>query len=113
MSAGNNSGHTHCAFITGGASGIGACTAKLFLDRGWSVALVDNDCEQGIATARELAAYGPVSFVACDVSQPTEIEKAVAETIAFYGRICLLVNNAALLGPSDLLTSRDDDLSQV
>jgi NAD(P)-dependent dehydrogenase (short-subunit alcohol dehydrogenase family) len=77
------------------------------------VALVDNDCEKGAATAQELAEHGPVSFMPCDVSQSLEVERAVAASLDSYGRINVLVNNAALLGPGDLLASSDDDLAKV
>jgi NAD(P)-dependent dehydrogenase (short-subunit alcohol dehydrogenase family) len=101
------------AFITGAASGIGLYTARVFLQHSWAVAIADNDREQGERASRELAQFGNVFFVPCDVSQPEDVRRAVTAGIAAFGRINVLVNNAGLLGPGDLLDSSDAELAKV
>jgi dihydroanticapsin dehydrogenase len=108
-----NSQNGPCAFITGAASGIGLCTARLFLEREWSVVLADSDAERGQAAAHELNGNGKVFFVQCDVGRSEDIQRAVSAAIERFGRINVLVNNAALLGPGDLLSSSDADLEHV
>jgi NAD(P)-dependent dehydrogenase (short-subunit alcohol dehydrogenase family) len=88
--------------ITGASSGIGEVTAKYFLEKGWNVA----------ATMRspiDTSNWPMAKNVICprlDVTLPETIDSAVGETIARFGRIDVLVNNAgyALMGPIEGIT---------
>ena len=87
------------AFITGGGGGIGRATAERFAEEGARVVVADIDVEAGeaaAASARTLAANrgGDGHFLRCDVTQRQSVEAAVAETIARYGRLDILHNNA-------------------
>jgi NAD(P)-dependent dehydrogenase (short-subunit alcohol dehydrogenase family) len=86
------------AIVTGGASGIGQAIAQRFARDGAAVALVDMDAEGG---AREAAAIratgGRCEFVAADVSNESDVVKAVAATVEHFGRIDYLVNNAGIV----------------
>ena len=84
------------ALVTGGAKGIGRATAARLLDEGASVAIVDNDRDACVAAAEELRARGTVMPVHADVAIPTQVDRAVAETVAACGRLDVLVNNAAV-----------------
>ena len=64
------------AIVTGGASGLGAATARALVDRGAVVTLVDLNAEAGDAKARELG--GPTLFVQADVTDPDAIGEAAA-----------------------------------
>jgi NAD(P)-dependent dehydrogenase (short-subunit alcohol dehydrogenase family) len=80
------------AIVTGAARGIGRATALRFLAEGARVALSDRD-----AAALAGVATGPAEAVlmqACDVARAAEVEALVAATLARFGRIDVLVNNA-------------------
>jgi NAD(P)-dependent dehydrogenase (short-subunit alcohol dehydrogenase family) len=81
------------ALVTGAARGIGLATTKLFLEEGWQVAMIDRD-----APELELAASGlsNVCSVIADVSVPEQVDRLVKETLAAFGRIDALVNNAGV-----------------
>lgn len=89
---------SHVAIVTGAARGIGMAVAEWFLARGWRVALVDIDAATLAATSKRLSseASGRVLAVECDVSDPAQVDAAVAKTLAEFGRIDALVNNAGI-----------------
>ena len=82
----------NCAIVTGAARGIGLATARLFLEQGWRVALLDRDAE-------ELAKQEGVPdtlLLPLDVSKPEDAEAMVTRTLDWAGRIDALVNNAGV-----------------
>lgn len=83
-------------FITGGASGIGAACVRRFATAGYRVAFGDIQTAKGEALARELGA--DVSFARLDVRREDNFASAVADTVARWGRLDCLVNNAAIPG---------------
>lgn len=82
------------ALITGGASGIGAATARRLAGHGWRVGVADVDTERGPAVAEECGGL----FVATDVSSAEDDEHAVARLVEEYGRLDAVVLNAAVAG---------------
>ena len=85
------------AFITRG--GIGRATAERFAPAGAKVVIADNDVAAGeaaAASARSLAANsgGDAYFLDCDITDRPRVEAAVAETVARYGKLDVLHNNA-------------------
>jgi NAD(P)-dependent dehydrogenase (short-subunit alcohol dehydrogenase family) len=97
------------AFVTGGAMGIGAAIAAGYASFGADVVLADIDLAQAQATARKIGGdTGRRTLaIACDVSDPAQIRAAVAQTVASFGRLDLLVNNAAGVRPSPFLELSD------
>lgn len=93
------------AIVTGGAGGIGAATAQLMTARGARVAIADIAFDR----AREVAASleGALA-VALDLEDETSIEGMIAEVTSHYGRLDILHNNAALLGPE--IAQNDGDV---
>lgn len=83
------------AVITGSASGIGAATARIFVRENVAgIAIVDYNYEAACKMAEEL---GDVAIpVKCDVSQPDQVAAAIEQIMAKFGRIDILVNNAAI-----------------
>ncbi|XP_068639074.1 secoisolariciresinol dehydrogenase-like [Aristolochia californica] len=83
------------ALITGGASGIGECTARLFCRSGAKVIIADVQDELGQSVCRDL---GPenVSFVHCDVTDEAHVQDAVDSAIARHGRLDIVFNNAGI-----------------
>ena len=87
------------ALITGGGAGIGAATGRIFCAEGAAVVLVDRDgdaLESAARAIREQVKGARVAYYAADVSEPEGAVKAVAQGIAAFGRLDLLVNNAAM-----------------
>ena len=84
------------ALITGGAAGIGLETARLFLGEGARVALVDLDDDDLSDAARDLGNPDDLLTIAADVSSVEDSKRYVAQTVEAFGRIDILVNNAAL-----------------
>ena len=99
--------------VTGAANGIGAACARLFADSGAAVALWDIDAD---AAARLVASMGGTDRVAamtCDVAKRTDVESAVAATVARFSRIDVLVNNAGIFRAADFLDIEEDDWDAV
>jgi NAD(P)-dependent dehydrogenase (short-subunit alcohol dehydrogenase family) len=84
------------ALITGGASGIGEGTVRLFVREGASVVIADILDDQGARLADELGKR--VAFVHIDVSREADVERAVAESVKQYGRLDCIFNNAGFGG---------------
>ncbi len=82
------------ALITGGATGIGAACARRFAQEGARVAIADINREGGERTAEACGGH----FIYCDAGKAELCRDAVAETVARYGRLDILVNAAAHLG---------------
>jgi NAD(P)-dependent dehydrogenase (short-subunit alcohol dehydrogenase family) len=84
------------ALVTGGASGIGEATVRLFVQEGAAVTLADIQDERGRALAAEL---GPrAAYVHADVSRETDVAGAIAATVTRFGRLDCLFNNAGYAG---------------
>ena len=84
------------ALITGAAQGIGVAYAARFLDEGARVIAADVNEEAGRASVESLASRGEVDFVAVDIADEASVQRCVAASVERFGRIDVLVNNAAL-----------------
>jgi len=80
--------------ITGGASGIGFSTAVRFLDEGAKVVILDRDREAGGKLQTELP--GVARFIPCDVTDLSQVQNAIGETVQVLGGIDVLINNAGI-----------------
>lgn len=85
------------AFVTGGASGIGAGMVEAFLEMGMKVAVADYNPAH-LAAAKSAFAERPVHFVQVDVADREQLRAAVAETLAVFGKLHVLCNNAGVDG---------------
>ena len=81
------------ALVTGSARGIGLATTKLFLQKGYQVAMIDRDEEALIEAAQSLE---NVKTFTCDVSQPDQVENMMRDVIAWSGRLDTIINNAGV-----------------
>src|SRR3954463_7457555 len=83
------------ALVTGAARGLGSAIALALAQAGADVVLGLRDLASGAALAERIAALGRRALpVQMDITQRTQITAAVAEAIAHFGRIDILVNNA-------------------
>jgi len=88
------------AVITGGAAGLGAETAKAFLEEGAKVVIVDVSADALEATAADLGAdEGRLVAVTADVSQESDVERYVGTAVDAFGTIDVFFNNAGIGGP--------------
>jgi NAD(P)-dependent dehydrogenase (short-subunit alcohol dehydrogenase family) len=86
------------AIVTGGGSGIGTAYCERFLDEGARVIISDIGEAQAKAVAERLAARGSIDFVHTDIADEASVADCAAATLDRFGRIDVLVNNAAIYG---------------
>lgn len=97
------------ALITGAAAGIGLATAKLFLEEGARVMLVDINQQ---LLEKEVARLNNsnVSYCVADVSKAKDTKNYVAETLKVFGKIDIFFNNAGIEGCSKPLVDYPEDI---
>ena len=96
------------AIISGAASGMGAATAKRFAEEGAKVAVADILEDEGHAVAAEINAQGGAAeFIRLDVTDEANWRAVVERTVALWGKLDVMVNNAGISGSavSDMLDS--------
>jgi dihydroanticapsin dehydrogenase len=85
------------AVVTGGGAGIGRATCQLFAEEGAAVVIAERHRETGQNTAEEIKQKGGrAHFVETNVADEDSIKRMAAEAVGVFGRINLLVNNAAV-----------------
>ena len=89
------------ALVTGGASGLGAATARALSAGGAKVALLDRDADGARAVAAEIGGLG----LACDVTSASSAEEAVDEAEKAHGPARILINCAGI-APAQKVISR-------
>lgn len=100
--------------VTGGGSGIGRATCERFAAEGGRVLVIDINPEGGNETVRRIAsAGGQAQFARADVSVSAEVQAAVAQAVAAWGKIDVLVNNAAMMTFSPLVDLPEEDWEKV
>jgi NAD(P)-dependent dehydrogenase (short-subunit alcohol dehydrogenase family) len=91
------------AIVTGGTSGIGKRTAERFAEEGAKVIIAARREAEGEALAEAItdaAGGGEARFIRTDVSREDDVEALIAKTIAAYGRLDVLFNNAGCPAPT-------------
>jgi NAD(P)-dependent dehydrogenase (short-subunit alcohol dehydrogenase family) len=98
------------AIVTGGGTGIGAATAKLFAEVGASVVIANRRASTGEAVVKEIeGAGGTATFISTDVSDPAQVRAMVDHAIEQYGRLDILFNNAGLAIVAPFWELSDED----
>lgn len=99
--------------VTGGGSGLGKAMTKYFLELGAQVAITSRDLDKLQKTAEELTAEtgGTCLAIACDVRHYDQVEAMTQEVIAKFGKIDVLLNNAAgnFISPTERLSANAFD----
>ena len=90
------------AIVTGGGQGIGLAYVKRFLREGARVVIAEIDPGRGAVGLAEAGDLGEVECVRTDVSDPESTQACAAAAVERFGRIDILINNAALYGDWDM-----------
>jgi NAD(P)-dependent dehydrogenase (short-subunit alcohol dehydrogenase family) len=98
------------ALITGGTSGIGEATAVLFAEEGAKVTITGRNEERGQAVAEKIVNDGGKAiFIRADVRKAKECLHAVEETLAAFGHLDILFNNAGVFHPHTILDCSEEE----
>ncbi|CAN1178847.1 Short chain aldehyde dehydrogenase 1 [Linum perenne] len=111
------------ALITGGASGIGESTVRLFVQNGAKVLIADVQDKLGESLAQELGLpetisfvhCNTISFVHCNITSDSDVQNAVDTAISRYGQLDIMYNNAGIGGnlETTILNSDNADFKRV
>jgi NAD(P)-dependent dehydrogenase (short-subunit alcohol dehydrogenase family) len=95
-----------CAFVTGGAGGLGRATAEIVVREGASVCVCDVNGDGAQRVANAIAVGGAATmWVACDVADPDQIEAALDAAEERLGPVDTLFCNAGIILPGDVPSS--------
>ncbi|EEF35464.1 short chain aldehyde dehydrogenase 1 [Ricinus communis] len=100
------------ALITGGASGMGESSARLFVKHGAKVVVADVQDELGYSLCKELGSDQEIiSYIHCDVTCDSDVQNAVDFAVSKYGKLDIMFSNAGVAGnvyPSIVDTENED-----
>ncbi|KAG5573216.1 hypothetical protein H5410_062982 [Solanum commersonii] len=99
------------AIITGGASGIGAATARLFVQHGAKVVIADIQNDLGNSLVKQIGTEQTIIYIHCNVSIESDVKNVVDATIAKFGKLDIMCSNAGVLGkPISSILDVDHDI---
>ncbi|KAI0503982.1 hypothetical protein KFK09_014929 [Dendrobium nobile] len=102
------------AIITGGASGIGEATTRLFASQGAIVIITDIQDSLGISVANSISPTGQCTYLHCDVHDELQVAAAVDQTIQTHSRLDIMFSNAGILEPlTSILDLNMSDLDNL
>ncbi|KAL7595439.1 hypothetical protein Lser_V15G28674 [Lactuca serriola] len=105
------------AIVTGGASGIGESTVRLFTKYGAKVVIADLQDDLGVALCNDLVSESGdnVIYVHCDVTQESDVKNAVDTAVSKFGKLDIMFNNAGIPGNLDfkILESDSENFKRV
>lgn len=101
------------AVITGGTDGIGKAIAVTFAKEGARIMMAGRDQKKGQVALEEVRRFGEAAYFKGDVSDSSQVRRLVEATIQRYGRIDILINNAAVCPPGNVVTTSEETWDQV
>ncbi len=102
------------ALISGGATGMGGATSRLFAQEGARVAIVDRNAEAAEAIVGEIVAAGGTAIqVPADVSFASDVADAVERVMAQFGRIDVLFNHAGSIVIKPFLETTEEEWDRL
>ena len=89
--------HNKVAIVTGGGTGIGKAISNAFADEGATVVIAARNLARLKEAAAEIAAKGKkVKAIQTDISDEAQVKRMIEQTVKEFGRVDILVNNAAI-----------------
>jgi len=101
------------AIVTGATDGIGKAIALKFAKEGAKIMMVGRDEAKGRAALEKVREHGEATYFKADVSNSSQVKKLVDETFQKYGRIDILVNNAAIVSVGTVVNTSEEVWDQV
>lgn len=105
------------AIVTGGASGIGKASARLFAKEGAQVSIADVSENKGQSIAEDInKGGGKAVFISCDVSDADQVKNLIERTVREFGKLDIVFNNAGIEGPlpaPDTAQVNNTDLDKI
>ena len=101
------------AFITGGAQGIGKILTRKLLERGAIVYIVDINEEALQTTINEFSSIGKIHGSKCDITNKAELDHISVAVISEFGGVDLLVNNAGIVRPAELVEADESMIEKT
>lgn len=102
------------ALITGGTSGIGSATALRFSEEGATVVITGRNAERGEQLVEQIvAAGGEAMFIRSDVRLAEDCRDAVEQTLARFGKIDVLFNNAGVFHPKNVPDCTEEEWDET
>lgn len=103
------------ALITGGASGLGEATSRLFVKHGAKVVIADVQDDLGHSVCRDIGSEETISYVHCDITCDSDMQTAVDTTVSKYGKLDIMFNNAGISGDMEarVLASDNENFKKV
>jgi NAD(P)-dependent dehydrogenase (short-subunit alcohol dehydrogenase family) len=99
------------ALVTGGGRGLGLAIATMFVQRGARVALADLDADRAAQAATELGS-GAISQ-RCDVTKPSDVQRAIADSVTAFGGLDVMVNNAGIEIGKPIPETSDEEFAEL
>ena len=100
--------------VSGGGSGIGKASCKQFAKEGGKVVVVDLNADHGNQTVREIVDdKGEAIFSKCDVGSPDQVKATVKMALDKWGKINVVVNDAAMMTFKPIVELPDEDFDKV
>lgn len=102
------------AWISGSTKGIGEGTAKLFAEEGASVVVLGRSIDYGKRVVSEIRDNeGEAIYIKCDVTNKKELKNSIEETVATFGGLDILINNAGVVDVKKLHEYSEDEWDNV
>jgi len=102
------------AIVTGSTAGIGKGIALMFAKEGAALCIVGRNAERGEKTVKEIeAAGGEAFFIKADVGSSEDMRMIVDKTVEKFGKLDIMVNNAAVIHNAGLLDLKEDDWDMI
>ena len=99
------------AIITGGTSGIGLATAKIFLENNFNCVLVGRSAEKFEQIKNQLR--GSFEFISADVGEVSDCEKILRRTVEIFGGVNVLVNSAGIYLDGAITSATEKDFDEI
>jgi NAD(P)-dependent dehydrogenase (short-subunit alcohol dehydrogenase family) len=100
--------------VTGAGSGIGKAVARQLAHEGGRVAVIDLNEQHGVETVQEITGFkGDAIFAKCNVGDSAEIQSAIKAALDKWGKIDVVINDAAMMTFKPVLELPDEDWDKV